>query len=282
MSKQQNAESKVIHLEKPIDTQSHESYLPPKQSANVLFNFMTQLDFLKTVLKKCAMIPRYYEEDISYLNIEGLSKIAFPMKCFCDIHLNRLVPHMEFYGFYGIGIDKEWGVSQGIQPLQYINKESNLAKDFSSIFNHAKKISEEEINQNYNNYNDYLLTSLLFMKPISGAMYRNDKYETKNFHDEKEWRYIPDFRLVSTELPLLVPQEQLIPQTISLYSEGISRKSDLWLELDYKHIKYLIVKSESNRDDLISFIMHNIETEKAGKLNLVSKILVFDKLKEDW
>ncbi|AKG37858.1 hypothetical protein VK70_19370 [Paenibacillus durus ATCC 35681] len=272
----------IYHLEKPIDTQTQEVYLPPKQSANVLFNFMTKLDYLKTILKKSAMIPRYYEEDISYLNIDGLPKIAFPMKCFCDIHMNKLIPHMKFYGSYGIGIDKEWGILQGIQPLQYINKASYLAKDFSSIFSYARKLIEVGENNNYENYNDYLLSSLLFMKPISGTMYRNAKYETKNFHDEKEWRFIPDFRPVLTELPLLIPQEQLIPQTINLYSEGLSRNPDLWLKIEYDYIKYIIVENENDRDDLISFTMSDIEADNSEKLNLISKILVFDKLKEDW
>ncbi|KAA8786733.1 hypothetical protein EC604_23170 [Paenibacillus amylolyticus] len=104
---------------------------------------MTELQYLKKTLQKKALIPRYYEEDISYLSITGYDRIAFPMKCFCDIHLNKLAPHMEFYGYYGIGITKIWGMFQGIQPIQYINRDSYLAKDFFTIFFEAIHSDEE-------------------------------------------------------------------------------------------------------------------------------------------
>lgn len=71
------------------------------------------------------------------------------------------------------------------------------------------------------------------MKPLIGPMHRNDKYVNKNFHDEKEWRFIPKFNQTETDLSLLIPEEQLIPQTINLYSDGISQNNALWLHLDY-------------------------------------------------
>ncbi|MFA1820112.1 hypothetical protein ACDX78_07980 [Virgibacillus oceani] len=42
------------------------------------------------------------------------------------------------------------------------------------------------------------------MKPIDGEMMVNDVYEVRNFHDEKEWRFIPEFNTVDTELPMVI------------------------------------------------------------------------------
>lgn len=34
--------------------------------------------------------PRYCSEDIEYLKIDGIKKMAYPMRCFCDISLPTL------------------------------------------------------------------------------------------------------------------------------------------------------------------------------------------------
>ena len=99
-----------------------------EQSANALFTCMKDIQFLKDILKRKKIYPRYYKEDIEYLNLPGLSGIAYPMKCFCDIFLTKLEKHMHSYGKYGIALTKEWGLSNKIQPIQYINENSFLFK----------------------------------------------------------------------------------------------------------------------------------------------------------
>ena len=97
---------------------------------------------------------------------------------------------MQNYGYYGIGLNKEWGIKQGIQPIQYINPNSNLCRDFSEIFNNAFKISAEERDK-FQQYNNYLLHALFYMKPLEGEMLvQGNKFARRNFHDEKEWRYL--------------------------------------------------------------------------------------------
>ena len=63
------------------------SHIPSKVQADTLFNFMQELKFLITTVKNKMLSPRYCEEDIRYLNIKGLERLAIPMKCFCDINL---------------------------------------------------------------------------------------------------------------------------------------------------------------------------------------------------
>ncbi|MGR6020507.1 abortive infection system antitoxin AbiGi family protein [Bacillus paranthracis] len=229
------------------------------------------------------MLPRYYEEKIGYLEIEELEKIAFPMSCFCDIHLNKLVPHMVNYGSYGIGLSKEWGIRQGIQPIHYINKHSNLRKDFSIILSKAINDSPEKSDEN-NDYNNYLLHDLLYMKPLDGEMPTNNHREIaiRNFHDEKEWRYIPNIEQVETELPLIISQEQMNPKSYFTYSQAIAQCPDLWLNFEFEHIKHIIVSKESERSELIEFVVQNNIGETYEQYILFSKIIVFDELREDW
>lgn len=269
----------AIKINAPVSEE--QSYIQSQQSANVLFNFMRKLDYLKMIIRNEAIIPRYYEESISHLGIEGLNRIAFPMTCFCDINLQKLIPHVEFYGYYGIGLEKMWGIEQGIQPIRYINKNSKLISDFSHVFsNSLNRISEE--NEALHEYSNYLLTDLLFMKPLNGEMYRDKNYVLRNFHDEKEWRYVPNMSK-QDELPLVVPQNELNPKAYSSYSEGLRKRDSFWLKFEYEFIKYLIVRDENDRTELIRFINQELDTiDEITKSLLISKIMVFENIREDW
>ncbi|MCG3086383.1 abortive infection system antitoxin AbiGi family protein [Sporosarcina cyprini] len=276
-----NSENKtIIEIGSPL--QDRDPYIKSQQSANVLFNFMRQLDYLKMIIKNQAIIPRYYEETIEHLEIEELKKISFPMTCFCDINLQKLIPHVEFYGFYGIGLDKKWGIDQGLQPIRYINKNSKLKSDFLYVFSKSLDRIYEETNQ-LEEYNNYLLTDLLFTKPLNGEMYlyRDKRYIIRNFHDEMEWRYVPDMSK-QDDLPLVIPQNHLNPKASSTYSEGLRKRSQFWLKFDYEFIKYLIVKDENDRDNLIRFISQELEINGMSKGILISKIMVFNNIREDW
>lgn len=182
--------------------------VPYRQSANVLFNFMPKLDYLKD-----KMIPRYYEESVEYLDLEVIKKIAFPMVCFCDIHLNKLTYHMgdrnshDGYGRYGIGMNKDWGITGGIQPISYMNVSSALLSDYKGAFTQALEQNNEGKGDEI--IHNFMLTQLLYIKPLNGSMakQRETKFEhiTNNFHDEREWRFIPNFTGLDTDLELVIP-----------------------------------------------------------------------------
>ena len=169
---------------------NNNNYIKPKQSANALFNFMPKLEYLKMILKNHAIIPRYFEEDINYLGLD-IGKLSIPVTCFCDINLQRISPHTSEYGEYGIAFYKEWCLEQGIQPIHYINERSKLIEDFRIAFNCA--LNYESDNAEVNNLQNYLFSHLFFIKPIHGDMKRSikDGKVHLNFHDEREWRYIP-------------------------------------------------------------------------------------------
>lgn len=257
-------------------------YIPSSQSANSLFKFMGQLDYLKDIIKNLAIKPRYYEEDLSYLEIEELDKIAIPMSCFCDIHLNKLMPHMELYGYYGIGLNKEWGLKKGIQPIQYINKQSPLRGDISKALHKTFSQSKEDT-KIFEIYNNHLLTTIFFMKPVEGKMFRDSGYRTCNFHDEKEWRYVPSFESLDTQLPQVIREkEKMNKKSYDHFSAAIVKKKELWLEIDISEIRYLLVRSKLDREELIDFILDQQSLSDKEKYVLFSRILVVDELREDW
>ena len=76
-------------------------YISPQQTADTLFNFMKEREFLERTIKNKKISARYCKENVEYLNL-GISEIAFPMKCFCDINMHKLGEHLGWYGYYGI------------------------------------------------------------------------------------------------------------------------------------------------------------------------------------
>lgn len=83
------------------------SYLPYDdyaQSANTLFHFMTKQEYLDSILRRRAIIPRYCIETIDYLNIHNDTRVfneaAILQKCFCDIPFHKLA---DSFAVNGVG-----------------------------------------------------------------------------------------------------------------------------------------------------------------------------------
>lgn len=85
-------------------------HVPSTIQPDTLFTFTTEFKWLISMLKNKMISPRYCSEDIEYLKIDGIKKIAYPMRCFCDINLQKLDYHMSWYGNYGIAFEKSWGM----------------------------------------------------------------------------------------------------------------------------------------------------------------------------
>lgn len=269
----------MLKPKKCEEVKENEHDLSPKQSASVLCKYMKKLDYLKEILSNRAIFPRYYEESIEYLGINGLDKIAFPMVCFCDINFSKIDSHVEYYGEYGICLTKKWGVRKGIQPIQYVNPQSNLIREFSDLFapNFNREMSDVE-----KKHKDYLVHQLLYMKPIFGQMRRNEDYHEKIFMDEREWRWIPKVPN-NSELPLTIPRGRVgVENAYQFYSSGIKEVEELWLKFEIEDIVYLIVKNNECRDELIGYITELDNLSDRERLILISKIIVYEDMKKDW
>lgn len=252
-----------------------------KQSANALFNFMPELRFLKMILNNRAIIPRYVSEYVNYLNINGLYKIIFPMTCFCDIPFSKINAHLKNYGPYGIGLNKaDWGVQKGLQPIKYINTHSQLIKDFKESFKAArssKKTDEGKILRNY------IFSDLIFTKPIRGIMDTRQKPKADTlFQDECEWRYVPTFNEnIDIPIVLIENEAQAVTHNLIYYNEVLRNHKEVWLNFELKDIRYIIVQNQEECDELINFIMNELEAPMKEKYLLITKITNMENLKGD-
>ena len=104
-------------------------HIPSVVQPDTLFHFVSKREYLMGMLKSKRIAPRYCCENFRYLNVRTVKELAFPMSCFCDIGLQKLEPHMNCYGSFGIALPKEWCMQKGFQAVQYLNHEGALASD---------------------------------------------------------------------------------------------------------------------------------------------------------
>ena len=296
------------------------------QSANTLFHFMKKQEYLNSILYRRAIIPRYCIETINYLNIKNgnrlFNEVAILQKCFCDIPFHKLADsfavngtgdvykslseeeranleksntHFSYYGEYAISFSKSWGEKNHLQPVHYLNENSQYAKGFSALF--SRVFQDDNIPEEYS---QDIINRLAYIKPLRGIMKRSitrrDSSSAtieiyKNFHDEREWRYVPDAEALTTlKIESIIANPHIIPLANEI-SNGLEQDKykRLWLDFSYDEIRYIIVPNTLARTEIIKTItglpdscFENQDDILMQKSILISKILVLEEIRRDW
>lgn len=202
-------------------------------SSNALFHFTGKRNNLIGILTD-TFAPRFCLEDFTFLNTNNdlyCDEFAFPMVCFCDLPLSKIGGHIRFYGGYGIGMKKTWGIRKGITPVTYITQQSYLIKPMKT---YIRKFMQG----NYKT--DFPAELIKYTKPVSGRIFRNGRYVKRTFYDEREWRYVPKLR--DDRASILYKDDYLNPIELADVNSDMRWRD----RLDFKaaDIKYIIVKDE--------------------------------------
>lgn len=273
--------------------------------SNTLFHFTPKEEYLFDILES-GFWPRYCLEDIKWLVskeiqheltysdgnilsdlikniIKGnISSLAYPMVCFCDIPLAQITSHTDFYGKFGIGMSKDWGIKNGLNPIFYISDESMIPDairksifDFLMIFI-PKLIITENITM------PAPVKLLQFIKPLKGIMKNKmGQMVEKNFDEECEWRYIPN------------PKNQLFSDFLfklifknnkELENANNATKRNASLTFEPNDIRYIFVPEDKDIPNVIQQI--HIIFENKGYTNdeiylLSSKVISLDTIMKD-
>lgn len=240
---------------------------------------MKEQEYLDLILKNKAIIPRYVIEPISYLGVKELYNICFPMTCFCDIPFSRVSTHMDKYGPYGIALDKEAVISKyKVQPIQYINPNSLLARDFKEVFTKYYK-SGKKLPSTTRPLLNYVLSTLIYMKPIWG--YQCDRYGNEReyvLQEECEWRYIPlEF---PKNLRFILWQSETTEKGKDVYSRALQRHPETWIKLEWEDVKYIIVPDEAASKNTID-VIKELPLGDVDKYKLISNIEISERFSEN-
>lgn len=273
--------------------------------SNSLFHFTPKEEYLLDILEN-GFWPRYCSEDIEWLipkdlknelekqeeeNLfisfikalikDNISSIAYPMSCFCDIPLSKITAHTDFYGGFGLGMTKEWGIRKGLNPIFYLSDNSiipNLIQSFllkTVPIDFWKSIQSEKTNQNT------IIQLMKFLKPLNGKMKVNGTEVTKNFDEECEWRYVPaSYENNSFQNFLL---NFLANNNEELQNQNLSTKEVASLKFEPSDIKYIFVPEDSNIPTIIDKI-NTIFTDCPDdeRLLLLSRVISLETIRKDF
>ncbi len=243
-------------------------------SANTLFHFTDKKENLKGILKN-YFYPTYSLEDLGNVIPESKNFTAHvPMVCFCDLIFSQIIPHIDFYGDYGIGLRKKgWGIENGISPIIYVPKEAMSATLIHEIRMQLKSLtpsSEKEILE---------IQIPDFYKYIKayeglGQNKRSKKMEFRPFYNEREWRFSP--------MKFRVYLEKQVTDDFLKKQNGRMRKQEK-LIFKAKDIRYIIVKDEDEIPEFVDFIERNLKKDfaKSEIKLLVSKLISVQQIRDD-
>jgi len=97
-------------------------------SSETLFHLTGSFDILKLILKN-GFQARYIYEKLPGRKLAYFTKTI----CFCDIPLSLIKEHVNWYGTYGIGINKSISRGKGLSPVLYVHSNSpNFPKGSST------------------------------------------------------------------------------------------------------------------------------------------------------
>lgn len=255
------------------------------QNANVFIKCLEKFKYLTKILDEMKFKARYVDEDIEYIGVSinqrTINNITFPMICFCDIPINKLKEHVDWYGGYAICLTKSWGIEKvKLAPVHYLNQNSELTGNISEYINHILSKGREVDNVVLN----IAMNQLFWTKPYSGKQYHSTKGEVidKLFMDEQEWRHIYLPSESSNERNIndfYIDKNQDLKNE---YNEIISYDEKNGLKFEIDDIRYIVVPDAKERDLLIDYIVSKMDIPKKESYKLISKILVLSEIEEDF
>ncbi len=247
-------------------------------SSNSIIHFTKSIDTLKGILEENFKLS-FCEEAVKLH--ERTVGIMVPMICFCDIPLSEVKIHTSKYGRYGIGLTKTWAQKMGLNPVLYVEQNSNLSRSLNSSY--ANFISKNKINFSTWAENEKNIFDIFrYMKNYQGDLYREGNIKNDyRFSDEREWRYVPD---ITSGSPMAVPLKYYKNKLNAEYIKEIQQQiEEIRLEFTPNDIKYIIIEN----DDEIAPIIKILKEAKGKNYSyndverLTTRILTTEQIETD-
>ncbi|HHF2874138.1 TPA: abortive infection system antitoxin AbiGi family protein, partial [Vibrio diabolicus] len=203
-----------------------------------------------------------------------------PMVSFCDIPLSQIKDHIKKYGKYGIGLTKTWAEQSKLNPVLYIEKQSNISQCLDLAYDKLVYDIEGNIDQ-LPKANRCFYDVFRHIKNYEADLIRkNTVHKNYRFYDEREWRFVPS----TCEDCLMVMGEEIFnsPKNNPLRLKAMQKIKNQILKFDIRDIKYLIVKDESDINTLVQHLKRtkgNISYDEMDKL--LTRVLTAEQIHTD-
>jgi hypothetical protein len=248
-------------------------------SSNTIIHFTKSAENLKGILSTNFKLS-YCKE----CSIIGGREITFyvPMVSFCDIPLSQIKDHIAKYGDYGIGMTRDWARKNGLNPVLYMDKSSQLSNSYRTALKYftsnAIKEGTKNIDDDHKNAIIALADILGYIKNYDGDLVRNDeKRQNYRFSDEREWRYVP---ASNNKQIWLVHGKSYEDPTRREKADNLAQSH--LLEFEPNDIRYIIIRDDSEIHDFVNHL-RNAKGKYAydDVERLTTRILTAQQIRED-
>ncbi|WP_414709922.1 abortive infection system antitoxin AbiGi family protein [Puia sp.] len=113
-------------------------------SSETLFHFTPTLANLKGIVSDKFRIAYCFEQ---YTLDYQTHSAYYPMISFCDIPLSLAKNHINKYGSFAVGLTKDWGIRNKLNPVIYLETKSYLSHEIQSNLDHLAKMTEHLRNE---------------------------------------------------------------------------------------------------------------------------------------
>lgn len=241
--------------------------------SDALFHFTKQVETLHKILEN-GFWPRYCLEDVSWLGYEEVDYIGYPMVCFCDIPLSRIKNHQEFYGSFGIGMTKEWGVKNGLNPVFYSSDAHSIKENLKKLNRFSNMHSDKKNKATARKALRYLLA---YMKPLKGKMSMGAETKEVTFYHESEWRYVPVNDKIKDHI-----RETEFRVDARLFENNEKTKENCMIKFTPEDIKYIFVKSDNDIPGVVNLIHDKLDNYTLNQQKILySRIISLESLDKD-
>ena len=220
-----------------------------KISSNLLYHFTNNIDILISILEN-GFWPMTAIEDISFMMPKyEEARVGIPMVCFTDIPIELADEHRNEYGKFGLGMKKEWGIKNGLNPICYMLKGSEIY----NAYNHLQWVAQQNaLKLDAGNKEgpktfemmDAFMNYAGFIKEYSHDVTLN----SKPFYDEREWRYLPPFKDAGVRIDGYC--NRLMPQVVDNRQEkdklNNHMKQKYTLEFAFDDLETIVVPDQES------------------------------------
>ena len=242
-------------------------------STNELFHF-TEFKHIKSILKSKSFYPRYNLEFVYLSDAHNFKAALRPiaMTCFCDIPLELSENHRKRYGNHGIVMREDWKLNNGLNPVFYIQPNSEVAEviaDFSNTVEEYSPLFQDEKNsmkvvrslgrvtRNLTRLNYYIKQFENKKKLKINYAGKDRIFEKRRFYDEREWRYIPNPE--NSQLELHIPiNDYDDPKKLEIANKKLEKYK---IDFELNDIKYVVVNNLNEKNELIKLYNNKIEVK---------------------
>jgi len=199
---------------------------------------------------------------------------AYAMVCFCDIPISRINEHVNFYGSFGIGLSREWGMKNHLSPVLYLSPTAPLCRALCRTIKEASE-GADDANKDVVHRNIGFL--LAYAKPTGGRMVINGEPVQKEFYQESEWRYVPQHK----EISLALLREKFEDETV-LLAANVKTQEHGMLPFSPPDVRYLFVPTDAEIPDIINFIQTEMDSHVSADLKvLMSRVTSLESISRD-